>query len=84
MSEGGRDEGAGSRKADCLAQGLLPAPCMTGLETAPPRPRGPTATGRRWLIWITPDDGSVGVVLANVDPPAVGPVMAMVKELVTK
>jgi CubicO group peptidase (beta-lactamase class C family) len=42
------------------------------------------APGMATNIWITAADGTVGVVLANLDPPAVGPVMTMVKELVTK
>jgi CubicO group peptidase (beta-lactamase class C family) len=42
------------------------------------------APGMATNIWIDPAGGSVGVVLANLDPPAVGPVMTMVKELVTK
>jgi hypothetical protein len=35
-------------------------------------------------LWIVPADGSVGVVLANLDPPVVSPVMAMVKDLATR
>jgi CubicO group peptidase (beta-lactamase class C family) len=42
------------------------------------------APGMATNLWIVPADGSVGVVLANLDPPVVSPVMAMVKDLATK